>query len=361
MTSNEQVRAAIAEQASEWFIALQAGQCSTEDNSAFLAWLRASPMHVQEYLGVARVANALRAAVGYVDVPLGSFLAQEHPDEDSVALLDRPALEPVRPPSRFSPFRVLPVAASLAAGLLMVTVGILWWVHDGERFGIPKTYGTVRGEQSVHQLPDGSIVHLDTDSAVTVRYSRRERLIQIDRGQALFRVAHESTRRFRVVAGAVGAIAVGTEFDVYRTTVTTMVTVAAGQVDVFTGEPAWLWSPGATEADVQRVNAGYRLRIDGGVLSARPVPVDLHQALGWLQHKIVFEHRPLGEVAAEFNRYAGIPLDIEDTALRALPVSGTFDADDTPSFVSFLETLPGVRVERTITRIRVLKEAPAGT
>src|SRR5262249_27858502 len=149
---------------------------------------------------------------------------------------------------RLSLLRVFPVAASLAAGLLVVTLAALWWVHDGERFGIPKIYRTVHGEQSVHRLPDGSIVHLDTDSAVTVRYSDRERVIEIGHGQALFQVVHENTRRFRVVAGAVGVIAVGTEFDVYRTTGTTVVTVAAGQVAVFTGQPAWLRNAGDSPA-----------------------------------------------------------------------------------------------------------------
>ena len=63
-------------------------------------------------------------------------------------------------------------------------------------------------------------------------------------------------------------------------------------------------------------------------------------------------------MAAEFNRYGKIPVEIEDAELRALPVSGMFDAADTESFVTFLETLPGVRVERTTKRIRVLKVTP---
>jgi transmembrane sensor len=360
VTPNEEpVLAAIAQQAGEWFIAHQAGQLPAEDCTAFLAWLRASPIHVQEYLGVARVAHELRAAVGNAEIPLESFLAEAYAGKDNVAVLERPALE--RPAARFSFSRLLPAAASLAAAVLAVTLATLWWVHDGERFGIPKAYRTAHGEQTVRQLPDGSIMHLDTDSTVIVRYSGRERVVDIHRGQALFQVAHEGSRRFRVVAGAVGVIAVGTEFDVYRTNDTTVVTVAEGQVAVFTGEPAWLWGAGGTPADVQRVKAGYQVRVDGGVLSAQPVPVDLHQVLGWLQHKIVFEHRPLGEVAAEFNRYARVPVEIEDTELRALPVSGTFDADDTASFVAFLETLPGVRVERTVTRIRVLRETPPRT
>jgi transmembrane sensor len=61
----------------------------------------------------------------------------------------------------------------------------------------------------------------------------------------------------------------------------------------------------------------------------------------------------LGEVAAEFNRYGPIPVEIEDSTLGELPATGMLDASDTDSFVAFLETLPGMRVERTPTRIRV--------
>ena len=80
---------------------------------------------------------------------------------------------------------------------------------------------------------------------------------------------------------------------------------------------------------------------------------------GWLQHQIVFEHRPLGEVAAEFNRYARTPLEVEDARLAALPISGSFDADDMEAFVAYVERLPGTRLRRTETRIRVLGESTA--
>ena len=80
---------------------------------------------------------------------------------------------------------------------------------------------------------------------------------------------------------------------------------------------------------VQRITAGYQACITPGAAFAEKVAVDVNQTLSWLQHKIVFDHRPLGEVAAEFNRYASIPVEIEGEELRALPVSGMFDAGDT--------------------------------
>jgi len=86
----------------------------------------------------------------------------------------------------------------------------------------------------------------------------------------------------------------------------------------------------------------------------------LNQALAWAQRRIVFEQRPLGEVAEEFNRYGRVPLVIDDAALRALPISGAFDVYDTDSFAAFLGTLDGVNVERTPTQIRVTRTTPTG-
>jgi transmembrane sensor len=352
---DEQIRAAIAEQAGEWFIANEAGSLAEEDVAAFLAWLKASPVHVREYLGVARIAHHLPAALGKPRVPLETFLAQAAiSDEDRIVPLQGLAPQHERSVARRSPSRAWAVAAWLVA----LAVGTLWWAHDGELFGIPKTYRTAHGEQSVERLPDGSVLHLDTDSEATVRYSGRERLVELNRGQALFEVVHESHRRLRVVAGNAGAIAVGTQFDVYRKTRAIEFTVAQGEIAVFTGEPSWLRNAEGLPPGVQRVTTGYRLRIAADATPSQPVPVDLDQALGWVQHKIVFEHRPLGEVAAEFNRYGRIPVEIEDVGLRALPVSGIFDAADTDSFVAFLQTLPGVRIEKTATRIRVIRITP---
>ena len=52
-----------------------------------------------------------------------------------------------------------------------------------------------------------------------------------------------------------------------------------------------------------------------------------------------------------------LPLELadDDPALRALRVSGRFDVYDTESFVAFLSSLDGVAVERTATRIRVIR------
>ena len=345
--SDEKVQAVIAETAAEWFLANQTGALDEDDAAAFLGWLRESPVHVREYLGVARVARHLPAAAGERQMSLQTVPAAA--GDPAVVPLEDAAPETAQIPPRSARARLWPMAAALAA----LAAGVVWWAHDGELLGIPKTYRTAHGAQSVERLPDGSLLWLDTDSEATVRYSRAERLIAVRRGQALFEVARES-RRFRVDAGQAGAIAVGTQFDVMRKSDAVEFTVARGQIAVYGGQPPWLGGS-TVPADVRRVAAGYRLRVDDGRTPGQPVAVNLDQALAWQQHKIAFEHRPLGEVAAEFNRYGSIPVDIDDEALRALLVSGIFDAGDTESFVAFLQRLPGVRVERTPGRIRATR------
>jgi transmembrane sensor len=352
--TEQQIRRAIAEQAAEWFVASRTGPLDEQGRTDFMAWLRTSPLHVAEYLGVASIARDLAAATSDPDVSVDALLAQTLADEQVVSFKPpRPRHEP--PTKRAWVWRGWAVATSATCALLVGL--IIWSVRDGELLGLSKTYRTAHGEQSSVRLPDGTVVHLNTDSAVTVRYGRKERVVDVDQGEALFQVAHADGRRFRVVAGVAQVLDVATEFDVFRQTSATVVTVVEGEVAVLEAKG----SPplgAAVPADAQRVRAGYQLRIDAGEASAQPMPVNVSQALAWLHHKIVFEQRPLGEVAEEFNRYARIPVVIEDATLRALPISGVVDAYDTDSFMTFLATLEGVRVLRTATQIRVVKTTP---
>jgi len=359
-STDGELRKVVSRQASEWYVANQGGSLATEDRAAFVAWLRTSPLHVEEYLGTALVARDLRAAADDPAVLLQTLLDEARADSAAEVLpLQHSSTAPQRGrAAHWTPRRA--VAALAAAGMVFAAAGLAWWISGTSALEPAVTYTTAHGEQGSWRLEDGTLLRLNTDSAVRVRYSRWERLVELDHGQANFDVAHKPNTRFRVTAGTAGAIATGTRFDVYRQRSSTIVTVAEGQVAVFTGKPTVPpWNARLPE-HAQLVNAGYELRVDAGSTPAQPTPVDLSHSLAWLKHKIAFEHRPLGEVADEFNRYARIPLEIEDESLRALPVSGVFDAYDTDSFIAFLQTLKDVRVDRTSARIVVRRVTRTG-
>jgi transmembrane sensor len=189
---------------------------------------------------------------------------------------------------------------------------------------------------------------------VAVRYDPAQRSVTLEHGQAIFAVAHDPARPFRVLAGAAEVVAVGTRFDVYLKGNTTLVTVTEGRVTVDNVAAQEAARPaGRTPVEV---TAGQMVRVESGLPPSSPQPIDAARATAWLHRQISFDAAPLGDVAAEFNRYAAVPVEIETPALRSVAVSGVFSVDDTESFVAFLRSLDGVGVEVTPTGVRVFKK-----
>ena len=93
-----------------------------------------------------------------------------------------------------------------------------------------------------------------------------------------------------------------------------------------------------------------------GAWPATPIAVDAQRTTAWLRREIVFDHEPLERVVAEYNRYTTTPIEIATPALRTLEISGVFATDDPDTFIAFLRSLKGVRVEVTPTRIRVSRD-----
>src|SRR5262249_33751548 len=119
---------------------------------------------------------------------------------------------------------------TLAASILLTALGVLaWYGYDTH---IRNVYTTGIGEQHRITLADGSIVELNAQSKIRVRYKDRRRDVELLDGQALFQVAHDTTRPFIVHTDSTNIRAVGTQFDVYRKSTGTVVTVLEGTVAV---------------------------------------------------------------------------------------------------------------------------------
>jgi len=273
-----------------------------------------------------------------------SILARirEHEDTSNSPLEDRttPALRSGKRP------QLARVWYWAAAAVVIVALGAtLWWSGDS---AVSERYATRHGEMRTWRLADQSTLRLNTDTAVHVRFTRAERFVEVERGEALFEVAHEPSRPFRVVSATANAEAVGTAFIVYRTTHETLVTVLEGRVAV---------SARDFRGSGVAVGAGQQARVSPGAPPTRATSVDVQRQTAWMRRQLIFEEQPLAAVAAEFNRYAPVPIEIASPALRALVISGTFSVDDVDTFVAFLRSLDGVRVDATSSRIRV-EESP---
>jgi transmembrane sensor len=238
---------------------------------------------------------------------------------------------------------------------------LLWNLRPIARMSPPPAaaalyFETRHGEQQTYRLTDNSVLHLNTDSAVTLRYSQTERLVVLTSGEAEFEVSHEPKRAFRVLAGSAEVVDLGTKFDVCLKQDSTVVTVVEGRAAV---EPSPMLGKGGSGSSQDHrprfveLAANQQISVTEGQWPATPIAVDARRTTSWLHRQIMFDHEPLERVAAEFNRYAPKPIEITTPQLRDLEVSGVFSTDDTEEFLAFLRSLEGVRVEVTATRIRV--------
>ena len=360
--NEDKVRAAIAEQAGEWLVANDDGPLEARDCAALTAWLKASPVHVEEFLGVSVIARDLREARSDPEYSLETVLAHARTEDDTpVQPLWPRVITAVRDlPSR----RWLTAAAAMAAVAVSLGLFSLWNVRPIAQVSAPGIiaalhFETRHGEQLSRRLVDDSVLHLNTDSAVTVRYDKKQRLVTLTAGQADFEVAHDPDRAFRVFAGAAEVVAIGTKFDVRLEGDATMVTVVEGRVAVGPSPLLKKLGPHSGQNHPPRfvqLGADQQIRVAADEWPATPAAVDAQRTTAWLHRQIVFDQEPLERVAAEFNRYAPKPIEIATPALRNLEISGVFATDDTEAFIAFLRSLTGVRVEVTTTRIRVSQD-----
>jgi transmembrane sensor len=359
-SSEEQVRAAIAEQAGEWFAVNDEGPLDARDSAALAAWLKTSPVHIEEFLGVSAIARDLKEARTDPEYSLEAILARARAE-------DEPPVQPrwlrVIEAVRFSPRRHWRPAAVAMAACAVFSLGLLltWNLKPVEHApgsgGITALHFETRhGEQLSRRLADGSVLHLNTDSAVIIQYGKTERRAMLTSGQAEFEVTHELDRAFRVIAGSAEVLDLGTKFDVRLGHDATVVTVIEGRVAV--GPSSMLENRGTVSSQNHpsrfvELRADQQISMSEGAWPATPVAVDAQNTTAWLRREIVFDHEPLERVAAEYNRYTAKPIEIATPALRNLQITGVFATDDPDAFIAFLRSLKGVRVEVNETRVRV--------
>lgn len=362
ISNDEQMRAAVAEQAVDWFLERDERPLDTRESAALMAWYRASPVNVEEFLGVAAIARDLREAGSDSEHSVEALIARARADDGDI-------VQPLWPRAlaAVSDLRVrrwqTSAAAIAALGLAIFGLFFLWNFRPIPQPASPAGatalhFATRHGEQQTHRLADGSVLHLNTDTAVTVQYSKTERQIVLTSGQAGFEVAHEPKRPFHVFAGSAEVIDLGTTFDVRLRSDTTVVTVVEGRVAVGLSDISESRSMSSNPRPPRLVELGpnQQVSVSRDEWPATPTTIDAKRTTAWLHRQIAFNHEPLERVAAELNRYAPKPIEIMTPGLGKLEITGVFSIDDTEEFLAFLRTLDGVRVDVTATQIRVSKK-----
>jgi transmembrane sensor len=336
-------------EAAEWFVLFKEGEADATAREAFHGWLRKSPENVHAYLRMAGL---------WEDTGL---LAKSN-ELDRQALLQRALksanvveFEPIarRPSSGIAVSRAgsSRLRVAIAASILIATAAVLGWM-----WVLKDTYSTGVGEQRTVSLQDGSALIINSGSRVRVRFSEHERDIDLLSGQALFRVAHDTSRPFVVHSGSTRVRAVGTQFDVYQKATGTVITVLEGTVAVREddGQNGAAPAPGSKKDGQILLQAGFQLTVTPQAMRST-TPANLEAATAWTQGKLIFDETPLSEVVAEFNRYSARRLVIEDPALQRFHVSGIFPSSDPGRIAALLRQRFGIEVRESEDEIRIVR------
>jgi transmembrane sensor len=197
----------ILEEAAEWLMRLHASSATEADCEACLRWRERDPEHARAW---ARAELLLQKLDG-----LPPALAM-------------PAL------NRSSKFQRRAMLRKLALLLAAAPLGTAGW-RTAKARGWIADYRTNTGEQREIRLSDGTLLHLNTASAVDVMFDARLRQVCLRSGEILIRTAPDAAAVHRpfLVTTAQGQVeALGTFFNVREKDRSVRVTVLDGAVRI---------------------------------------------------------------------------------------------------------------------------------
>jgi transmembrane sensor len=319
----------IDNQAAWWTMVLDSGdEMSDADRVRFHEWLL-NPAN-------ARALKVYRALVSVI---------QELPHQKTAVLTASPPAHSWFPGLGRLFAQPLRLAVAGACVAIVAALGI-WFNIPTVREYITQTYTTGIGESRKVVLPDGSVARLNTQSRIHWLGAGKDRRVALEKGEALFAVAHDATRPFRVIVGNSEIRDLATEFDVYRkSNGSVVVTVLSGQVaikelSVGGAQPAW------TE---RLLRPNQQLEYTQASLISDVHTVSAVAAVRWREGLLVTEHQPFTTVVSELNRYTKKQILVADPRLQSadIELGGTLGIQDVPAALERIQHLGPIVVTDT--------------
>ena len=307
--------------AADWVARRDLATLSDAEEAEFQAWLAADARHLGAYGRAEAVLSRLERLNG--------------------AALDSPAPEAEEQP-RWNRRRLV-LTGGIAAG---IATG--WGIAQFLPKTIPEqAYSTAVGEFRKVVLADRSVVTLNTDTKINVRFTEELREIRLIQGEAFFEVAKNKNRPFIVSAGETQVRAVGTSFTVsLLPQKPVQVLVKEGVVELRrAGETVGI--PVRASANIQAIAP-----IDAPIVTVAVPEEKLARNLAWQGGQIAFDNQSLEEAANEFARYSRVRI-VVDPAISEKTITGLFATKDPVGFAKAAAAVLKLQVEVRESEVRI--------
>lgn len=339
------------EQACDWFVRLREEPDSRELVAAWLEWYRSDAANPAAFEEVRELWQAT-GTLGRVDFGAGTSPPAAPP---MPAVAGREAAR--RPYRQRSWKRRFAAAATVAA----LTVGAAWLLNG--RIEAPQapmtSFTTAPSEHRSFSLADGSRIDLAGDSSLTATLRKGGRTVELLRGEAYFRVAHDKSRPFIVHTASLHVRAVGTSFDVRTSGDRVVVAVEEGMVVVeHRQEPASavdsmlaLFRPESVKppgAPLHPVNlrGGQEVSVGVPTQEMQLMPIEPAAVASWREGRLRFAREPLRSVISSIRAATGRDIEMSDPQLGELRFTGTVFSSRVDAWVEGLPAIFPVRVRQ---------------
>ena len=205
-------------------------------------------------------------------------------------------------------------------------------------------FQTTVAEQRELRLGDGSLITLEGDSQLTIRFGA-SREVDLLKGGASFEVKKERSHPFIVHTAGGSIVVVGTRFVVHQYSHFTQrvrVWVSEGAIEVL---PSQASAAAAEQAGTVKPTDSAPLLVKGGqevsytaTDTSAPRPIDLATFPNRIPGMFMYSARPLAEVIEDLQRYSTQHISVDPT-VAALEFSGSIFQNNVDRW---LEGLPDI-------------------
>lgn len=344
--------------AAEWAVKIGKGDLTPEEQKCFDAWCAADTRHLGAYARTQAVLARLARLRAVGSEALRGSIQEMTPDpsaaqelEDQTGLLCRDGFlvesdEPAHTSPAVKPWVRRRAVLAGGAGLLAAAglAGVVIWTSQSQQ-----EFATGLGETRVVKLPDGSVVTLNTETRVSVAFTKAIRKIHLIQGEAIFEVAKNKARPFIVVAHQTEVRAVGTAFTVRLLPERPVqILVQEGVVEVTRRDKPKV-KPVRAVAETQTVVSPTAPI----VVQSLPHP-QVARKLAWQYGRIALENETLSDAAEEFARYSDTKIII-DPAVSGYTITGLFASNDPVGFAKVAASVLALRVEEGPKEVRIVR------
>ncbi len=192
-----------------------------------------------------------------------------------------------------------------ASVLLLCCIGGMLWLSRSRVETL--TYTTDASQKRTVILPDGSLVTLNSNSAISYREKEKGREVELS-GEAYFDVKHDERRPFFVTATEVRVKVLGTSFNVkaYESDDSISTTLLKGSV---------LLESQAGKRSRMELEPNQHVSFVRAENAFVPGDIRDYYEAGWRNGNLVFENEPLKNILPELEKWYGVPFEIEEDLL----------------------------------------------